>query len=168
MATIVNARDALLQAAGTRLITVAGPTNVTTDFAYVNGSTKPSNNADVTSTAVNSGVTATAGGITLSGGGAIKGGQSGYDSGTGFFLGYSGAAYKLSVGNSGGNKLIWDGSTLGIVGSIAGSSDLNITGNARFKGRRRGLTRQNGQDGKSLRTSMRTKYYHPAQRPRPS
>lgn len=134
MATIVNARDTELQATSPRLVAVAGPTNVTTDFAQINGSTKPSNNADVTSTAVNSGVTATAGGITLSGGGAIKGGQSGYDSGTGFFLGYSSSAYKLSIGNSSGNKLTWNGSTLGIVGSITGSSDLNITGNARFAG----------------------------------
>ena len=134
MATIQNARDVLLQAAATRLETVAGPTNVTTDFANVTGSTRPSNNADVTQTAVNSGVTASSGGITLSSGGAIKGGQTAYDSGNGFFLGYTGSAYKFSVGNSSGNKFTWDGSTLGIVGDISGTSNIDITGNARFKG----------------------------------
>jgi hypothetical protein len=134
MATIQNARDVLLQAAATRLETVAGPTNVTTDFANVTGSTRPSNNADVTQTAVNSGVTATSGGITLSSGGAIKGGQTAYDSGNGFFLGYTGSAYKFSVGNSSGNKLTWNGSTLGIVGDISGTSNIDITGSAKIKG----------------------------------
>ena len=134
MATIQNARDVLLQAAATRLETVAGPTNVTTDFANVTGSTRPSNNADVTQTAVNSGVTASSGGITLSSGGAIKGGQTAYDSGNGFFLGYTGGAYKFSVGNSSGNKFTWDGSALGVVGDISGTSNIDITGNARFKG----------------------------------
>lgn len=134
MATIQNARDVLLQAAATRLETVAGPTNVTTDFANVTGSTRPSNNADVTQTAVNSGVTASSGGITLSSGGAIKGGQTAYDSGNGFFLGYTGGAYKFSVGNSSGNKFTWDGSTLGIVGDISGTSNINISGTAKVKG----------------------------------
>lgn len=134
MATIQNARDVLLQAAATRLETVAGPTNVTTDFANVTGSTRPSNNADVTQAAVNSGVTASSGGITLSSGGAIKGGQTAYDSGNGFFLGYTGSAYKFSVGNSAGNKLTWNGSTLGIVGDITGSSNLNVSGQAVFAG----------------------------------
>lgn len=134
MATIQNARDVLLQAAATRLETVAGPTNVTTDFANVTGSTRPSNNADVTQTAVNSGVTATSGGITLSSGGAIKGGQTAYDSGNGFFLGYTGGAYKFSVGNSSGNKFTWNGSTLAVVGDISGTSSINITGSAVFGG----------------------------------
>ena len=134
MAAIQNARDVLLQAAATRLETVAGPTNVTTDFANVTGSTRPSNNADVTQTAVNSGVTASSGGITLSSGGAIKGGQTAYDSGNGFFLGYTGSAYKFSVGNSSGNKFTWDGSTLGIVGDISGTSNIDITGSAKVKG----------------------------------
>ena len=48
MATIQNARDTLLQAAGTRLGNVTLPSNVAVDFAYVTGTTKPSNNADVT------------------------------------------------------------------------------------------------------------------------
>lgn len=132
MATIVNARDVLLQAAGTRLVPAA--IIGTLDFANVTGVTKPANNADVTQGAITSGVTVTGGGITLSGGGSIKGGQSGFNSGNGFFLGYSGGAYKLSVGNSSGQNITWDGSTLGIVGNITGAANIDITGTARFRG----------------------------------
>jgi hypothetical protein len=67
------------------------------------------------------GTTITGGGITLSSGGAIKGGQTGYDSGTGFFLGYS-SGYKFSIGNASGNKLTWNGSALAITGDISGGT----------------------------------------------
>lgn len=119
MAAIVNARDVLLQAAATRFVTPALVGTV--DFANVTGGTKPSNNADVTQTAVNSGVTATAGGITLSGGGAIKGGQTDYAIGTGVFLGYSGGAYKLSVGTP--TKFIkFDGADVTFSGALSAAS----------------------------------------------
>jgi hypothetical protein len=77
------------------------------------------------------------GGITLSANGYIKGGQTNYNTGTGFFLGYSGTTYKLSIGNPSGNKLTWDGTTLGITGalsagSITGSTfDVSTTGYVR-------------------------------------
>jgi hypothetical protein len=115
-------------------ITGLAATATSSDFASVTGATKPANNADVTLSAVNGGLTVTGGGITLSGGGSIKGGQTAYDSGTGFFLGFSGAAYKFSIGNSSGNKLTWDGSTLGVVGAITGTSSIAITGSASFDG----------------------------------
>lgn len=134
MATITNARDVLLQAAGTRLESVGLPVNVSVDFGNVTGTTKPADNADVTQAAINGTVTVTGGGITLSGGGSIMGGQSGYDSGTGFFLGYSSGAYRFSVGNSSGNKITWSGSSLSIVGDIVGSSNIDITGYGRFRG----------------------------------
>jgi len=69
-----------------------------------------------------SGTTITGGGITLSGGGNIKGGQTGYDSGTGFFLGYDTSAYKFSIGNSSENKLIWNGTNLSVTGEIKATS----------------------------------------------
>ena len=50
--------------------------------------------------------------------GHIKAGQIGYNSGTGFYLGYSASTPKFSIGNSAGNRLTWDGSTLGIIGNI--------------------------------------------------
>ena len=72
-------------------------------------------------TPIEEGVTITGGGITMSSGGSIKGGQTGYDNGTGFFLGYD-SAYKFSIGNSGGNKLTFDGSNLLVTGSITATS----------------------------------------------
>lgn len=77
--------------------------------------------ADVTLSQINSGLTVTGGGITLSNGGSIKGGQTDYNSGTGFFLGYSSSKYKLSIGQSNGNYLTWDGSELGLNGKLSGS-----------------------------------------------
>ena len=90
-------------------------------WSTVTGTGKPSDNADVTISAVNGGLNVTGGGITLSGGGSVKGGQTSYDTGTGFFLGYSGG-YKFSIGNSTGNKLTWDGTTLGIIGQFVGGA----------------------------------------------
>jgi len=51
----------------------------------------------------------TAGTITLPNTGYIRGGQTDYQTGTGFFLGYSGAAYKFSIGNPAGHYLAWSG-----------------------------------------------------------
>ena len=52
----------------------------------------------------------------------IRAGQTGFDTGTGFFLGRDSSAYKLSVGNSSGNKLTFDGSNLSVTGTITGSA----------------------------------------------
>ena len=53
----------------------------------------------------------TAGDITLNSSGYIKGGQTAYNTGTGFWLGYS-SGYKFSIGNPSGNNMTWNGSTL--------------------------------------------------------
>lgn len=84
------------------------------DWADVTGTGKPSDNADVTLSAINGGLVVTGGGITLSSGGSIKAGQTDYATGTGFFLGYSGSAYKFSVGDS-DEYMKWDGSTLEVT-----------------------------------------------------
>lgn len=63
----------------------------------------------------------TAGTVTINSSGFIRGGQTAYDTGNGFWLGYDTAAYKLSLGDSAGNKLLWDGSTLAVTGNISGS-----------------------------------------------
>lgn len=52
----------------------------------------------------------------------IRIGATGYDSGSGFWVGHDGGSnYDLFVGNSAGNKLLWDGSagTLSITGTIS-------------------------------------------------
>lgn len=56
-------------------------------------------------------------GVNVGVAGSVRGGQTAYHTGTGFFLGYSTAAYKFSIGNPAGNFLTWDGSALTIKGS---------------------------------------------------
>jgi hypothetical protein len=67
--------------------------------------------------------------LTMSTLGKIRGGQTDYNTGTGFFLGYSGAAYKFSIGSTAAS-LLWDGSSL----SLTGSSSISISGSASFSG----------------------------------
>lgn len=57
----------------------------------------------------------------------IQGGQTDYNTGTGWFLGYSGGAYKFSIGNPAGNRLTWDGTTLTVSGTLS-TDYANITG----------------------------------------
>lgn len=73
-------------------------------------------------TGIRAGVAINSGGITLSSTGSIKAGQTGYNSGTGFFLGTSSNTPVFSIGNSTGNRLTWDGSVLNIVGNITANS----------------------------------------------
>ncbi len=73
--------------------------------------------------------TITAGNITLDAVGFIRGGQTAYNTGVGFWLGYS-TGYKLSIGNPAGNFLTWDGSVIAINGTIVitgGSGYANIS-----------------------------------------
>lgn len=71
----------------------------------------------------------TAGTITLNSSGYVRGGQTDYNTGTGFFLGYSGGAYKLSIGDTvASNSLTWDGTTLRINGSRVSNQDIYGTG----------------------------------------
>jgi len=79
--------------------------------------------------------TLTGGNVTLSSTGNVYAGMTAYDVGTGWYLANDG---KLSVGNSAGNKLVWDGTKLKVTGGIYitdsigirndGSSTLTITG----------------------------------------
>lgn len=75
-------------------------------------------------------ITITGGTITIPTTGWIKGGQTGYNTGTGFFLGYDTDAYKFSIGDPSGNHLTWDGSELKVVGvvSIKQGSEIAIQG----------------------------------------
>jgi parallel beta-helix repeat protein len=66
--------------------------------------------------------TITAGNMTLDSSGFIRGGGTSYMTGTGFWMGYTGGAYKLHIGNPLGNFLAWNGTSLTIVGSITASS----------------------------------------------
>lgn len=61
--------------------------------------------------------TITSGTITIDTSGYIRGGQTDYNIGIGFFLGYSGGAYKFSIGNPAGQYFNYDGSKLTFIGN---------------------------------------------------
>lgn len=56
-------------------------------------------------------------GVTVGVGGNIKGGATAYATGTGFWMGYDGGAYKMSLGAAGGARMTWDGTTFSIYDS---------------------------------------------------
>jgi len=66
--------------------------------------------------------TLTAGNITFDSAGFLRGGATAYNTGTGFWAGYDIAAYKMFIGAAAGNKLLWDGTTLAVVGSITATT----------------------------------------------
>lgn len=59
-----------------------------------------------------------AGGVSIGANGSLKAGQTAYDTGTGFWLEYNSATPRFSLGNSSGNKLTWNGTTLSITGTL--------------------------------------------------
>jgi hypothetical protein len=70
------------------------------------------------------------GALSIGTAGSFSSGQTNYDTGTGFWLDYNTGTPRFSLGNSAGNKITWDGSTLSIVGGIDISSKLDKTGGA--------------------------------------
>lgn len=58
------------------------------------------------------------GDIQVDSAGNIRGGQTAYNTGTGFWLGYTGGAYKFSIGDPSGAYLRWTGTALEASGSI--------------------------------------------------
>lgn len=72
--------------------------------------------------------TITAGSITLNTSGFIRGGQSAFNDGSaGFFLGYSGGNYVLSLDNGSGQKLVADGTSLSYSGKLS-AQNIVLTG----------------------------------------
>lgn len=74
----------------------------------------------------------TSGSITLDATGFIRGGQSTYATGTGFWMGNVGGVWKFSLGSS-AKGITWDGSTFTIKGTLSGvdgtfSGDLSAAG----------------------------------------
>jgi len=56
------------------------------------------------------------GNLTVGSTGFLRGGQTDFNTGTGFFLGYSSTTYKFSIGNA-TNNILWNGSALEINGA---------------------------------------------------
>ena len=92
--------------------------------------TKPPSNADVTLTAIQGELSLAGGGLVLASAGAkIRGGQTAYGVGTGFWLGDVSGISKLSIGSASA-YLKWTGSALSIKGSIqimGGSGIANLS-----------------------------------------
>ena len=80
--------------------------------------------ADLSAVSANMG-NLTAGTITLDQFGFIRSGNIAYASGIGFWMGYTGGAYKFYLGNPAGGYLDWNGSTLRIGGSAEFSGALS-------------------------------------------
>lgn len=71
--------------------------------------------------------------ITIANTGHIKGGQTAYDTGIGFFLGYSTDAYKFSLGNPAGANMTWDGANFKVEGAtITGGVIQTASANQRI------------------------------------
>lgn len=63
----------------------------------------------------------------------IRQGQTDFDTGTGFWLGDDGGTPKVSIGNSSGSKVTWDGMTLEITGDIVlGSGNFLRSGQTAY------------------------------------
>jgi len=80
--------------------------------------------ADLSAVSANMG-NLTAGTITLDQFGFIRSGNIAYASGIGFWMGYTGGAYKFYLGNPAGGYLDWNGSLLRIGGSAEFSGSLS-------------------------------------------
>jgi hypothetical protein len=109
-------------------LTAANTLNANTTATNVGlGSVQNLNAQSQAQTGLIAGTTITGGGITLNGGGNIKGGQTDYNTGTGFFLGYHGSAYKFSIGNASTKGITWDGNALSIGGDVTIGATLAST-----------------------------------------
>jgi hypothetical protein len=99
-----------------RLTWDGGNLNVVgTQFSLINGSATFSGNLQAASGNFSGTLTAatgTLGQLDISSGGHIKSGQTSYNSGVGFFLGFSGSTPAFSIGNSSGSHMRWDGADL--------------------------------------------------------
>lgn len=80
---------------------------------------------NLSAVSVNTGSLSVNGTLTMSTLGAMQGGQTGYNTGTGYFLGYSGGAYKFSIGSS-SKAMLWDGSNFSIVGAGINGGTIRI------------------------------------------
>jgi hypothetical protein len=96
------------------------------------GNVQNLNAAGQATSGIEASITINSGGIAMGSGGFIRGGQTDYNSGTGFFLGRSGGAYKFSIGDGSTKGITWDGNTLTIGGNavIGASTIATIASNA--------------------------------------
>lgn len=79
-------------------------------------------------------VSITSAGLNVGTTGSISGGQTAYATGAGFWLGYTGGAYKFSLGDGTNNNLFWTGTALQLqmTGTMITTSTILNTNNASY------------------------------------
>ena len=81
-----------------------------------------------------SAISANLGIVNIATAGNLNSGKSSFgDPTAGFFLGNDSGTPRLAIGD-GTNSMQWNGTALNITGDITGASNIDITGNARFRG----------------------------------
>jgi hypothetical protein len=74
-------------------------------------------------------VSITSAGLSVGNTGAIEGGQTAYNTGVGFWMGYQSGVYGFSIGNPATNYLTWDGVNLNMLGGVSPNEVImNSTG----------------------------------------
>jgi hypothetical protein len=69
----------------------------------------------------------TFGAVSIAAGGSFSSGQTAYNTGTGWWWGYSGSTPVMSIGVAGGQALTWDGTNLLYSGGIANQMSVSVT-----------------------------------------
>lgn len=100
-----------------RVRTVNGDGNASEWSATINSQTGQVTAAGINVTSLGA-ITTNLGSVELDAQGNIRAGQTAFNIGTGFFLGFSGGVFKFSIGDPGGAYMAWDGATLTISGAI--------------------------------------------------
>ncbi|NJD66080.1 MAG: hypothetical protein FIB00_12745 [Chloroflexi bacterium] len=83
--------------------------------------------SDLESVNASTGNLSVTGNIAMTAAGSFSAGQTDFDTGVGWWLDMAGATPRFSLGNSGGSKLTWNGTTLAITGTIT-ATDGEIGG----------------------------------------
>ena len=75
-----------------------------------------------------SAISANLGTVNITTQGSLRSGQTGYNVGSGFWMGIDGGTPKFSIGNASGQRITWNGTNLDIVGGLAVGSSPALNG----------------------------------------
>lgn len=167
--TVYQTTTTASTAVGASKVLIAVAQNGTVEATYQVLSGQGGQNIDASSIVANS-ITANelstsityAGAIIIDTAGMIRSGQTAYDTGTGWFIGNVSGTPKLSIGNSSGNKLTWDGTNLSVSGrirNVAIRAYTNFEGSGRFTTTSSNLTPTFNTSGLQMTTSAGSTSY---------
>jgi predicted phage tail protein len=112
-------------AAGTITATeIATETITATELATDSVTAAKINVTDLAAVSATMGTLTISSALTMNTGGHIKGGQTTYNTGSGFFLGYDTDAYKFSIGDPDGKSLLWTGTDLTVNGEVIDTANI--------------------------------------------